>query len=379
MHRSGTSLIARLVNILGVSLGPESELAQAGPDNPRGFWEHPAFRRLNDELLARHGLAWESLAELPDGWHHQSAHDDLRDEARATIATFAGEESWGWKDPRTCLTLPFWQQLLPPMRYVLCVRSVTDVARSLEQRNGIPIETGARLWVHYNAAALEPIAAHPTLCVFYEDVLADPQGQAARLSCFLTGDPGRAEARAGAIAGAIDADLHHHHSTVADVAHDTVVPDAARSLYMILRASVPHPSNGSGAPGFFEAVAALARGASRQADPSVVIRDLRAANEQQSRELAGCLRELEDYAAEIDDLTGRSREYQDNIAALEAEARALSTAYREGVATNQALAAELHDILTSRAWRWITGYRRMRGWIDRRHPRPHAGRSTRSA
>lgn len=379
MHRSGTSLIARLVNILGVAFGPEAALAQAAPDNPRGFWEHPSFRSVNEAVLARHGLDWDSVDELPDGWQDDAAHDDLRDRAREAIGTFAGAELWGWKDPRTCLTLPFWKPLLPPLRYVLCIRSVIDVARSLERRNGIPIEKGARLWLHYTTAALEQTAGQPTLCVFYEDVLADPQPQAARLSSFLTGDPGRAASCAGAIVDAIDGALQHHHSPLADVARDAAAPDAAKSLYMILRASVPPPALVDRAPDLFETVAAIARDASRQPDPRVVLRDLRAANEQQSRELADRVRELEDRAAEIDELTRRCGEYQDGLAALKAEARALSSAHQEAAATSQALATELHGILTSRAWRWITEYRKMRHWIDRRHPRPHSRRSTRSA
>lgn len=39
MHRSGTSALARTLNLVGVDLGIDSEAG--GKDNQRGFWENP--------------------------------------------------------------------------------------------------------------------------------------------------------------------------------------------------------------------------------------------------------------------------------------------------------------------------------------------------
>ena len=39
-HRSGTSMVTRLLHCCGLELGPESELMPAQADNPEGFWEH---------------------------------------------------------------------------------------------------------------------------------------------------------------------------------------------------------------------------------------------------------------------------------------------------------------------------------------------------
>ena len=41
MHRSGTSALTRVLNLLGVALG--DDLMPPGPDNPLGFWEHQAL------------------------------------------------------------------------------------------------------------------------------------------------------------------------------------------------------------------------------------------------------------------------------------------------------------------------------------------------
>ena len=59
MHRSGTSMVARLLSLCGLYLGPDKELSRGAPDNTEGFWEHPDFVRLNDQLLALVDAGWD--------------------------------------------------------------------------------------------------------------------------------------------------------------------------------------------------------------------------------------------------------------------------------------------------------------------------------
>jgi hypothetical protein len=58
-HRSGTSMVTRLLHRCSLDLGPLSELMPAQADNPEGFWEHLGFVALNDELLSELGGAWD--------------------------------------------------------------------------------------------------------------------------------------------------------------------------------------------------------------------------------------------------------------------------------------------------------------------------------
>ena len=44
MHRSGTSALARVVNLLGVSLGRTDDMMQPNEINPKGFWENQSLR-----------------------------------------------------------------------------------------------------------------------------------------------------------------------------------------------------------------------------------------------------------------------------------------------------------------------------------------------
>ena len=57
MHRSGTSLVARVLNVLGVDLGPEEHLMRPSSANPTGHWENKPITGINDEILSDSGAA----------------------------------------------------------------------------------------------------------------------------------------------------------------------------------------------------------------------------------------------------------------------------------------------------------------------------------
>ena len=116
-----------------------------GENNPKGFFENRAFVRFNAELLQSAGGIWKDPPSLPPGWEADPRLDPVRERAREMLeSTFGDAPLWGWKDPRSALTLPFWQALLPDMRYVVCVRNPLDVAASLEHRNQLPPAAGLR-------------------------------------------------------------------------------------------------------------------------------------------------------------------------------------------------------------------------------------------
>lgn len=214
MHRSGTSVAARMLNLLGASLGPAHQLVGPADDNPSGFWEHRPIVRLNDEILARLGGNCVRLPAFPAGWECAPELDDLRARAHAILrAGFAGEKFWAWKDPRTCLTLPFWQRLLPPMRYVICVRGPAQVALSLERRSGMPRERALYLWLAYVRYALQHTAGRPRRFVCYDSIVDELPDELRRLAGFV-GVPERAELPdvREPVARFIDGKLRHHRS-----------------------------------------------------------------------------------------------------------------------------------------------------------------------
>ena len=58
MHRSGTSVLARALPVLGISLG--ERLLPAHPCNPKGFFEDADINAGNRALLKELGASWES-------------------------------------------------------------------------------------------------------------------------------------------------------------------------------------------------------------------------------------------------------------------------------------------------------------------------------
>jgi hypothetical protein len=212
MHRSGTSVLARVLNLLGVDLGPPEQMMPAAPENPKGFWEHLAVMQVNDAILQRLGGTVLDPPGLAEGWANDPKIADLRQTARALVARdFANAAMWGWKDPRTCLTLPFWQEVLPPMRYVLGLRQPWSVARSLERRDGLTLVKALHLWLLHLQRALAHTQGQPRMVVAYEDLLTNWREEVRRLAGFI-GRPGegeRAEIRA-AIGEFLDTDLEHH-------------------------------------------------------------------------------------------------------------------------------------------------------------------------
>ena len=236
MHRSGTSLVSRILNLLGVYLGPDAHIMQPGPDNPKGYWEHWMITALNDEILARLGGSWHEPPAFPPAWEISPELADLRQRARAILQEdFATAELWGWKDPRTCLTLPFWQKLLPPMRYVICLRNPVDIARSLERRNNFSFEKGSKLWLTYVISALQHTGGHPRLFIFYEDLMRDWPREVRRLAGFL-GKPELVEQEAiqQSIQEFVEQELQHHRTSLIDAADEPKLPFPAKALYMVL-------------------------------------------------------------------------------------------------------------------------------------------------
>lgn len=240
MHRSGTSLITRILNLLGVDLGPEERLLDPEPDNPLGFWEHRAFVELNDEILEMLGGGWHQPPAFGPGWETSPALSGLRGAAVEMIRReFGRSELWGWKDPRACLTLLFWKLLIPGMRYVICLRNPVDVARSLARRDGFSVEKSGRLWVEHVEASLRHTAGEERLILFYEDVMADWTRPLPELSRFI-GEPDAAafELAQTAVWEVVRADLQHHRSSIRDVVDHSDLPEAAKALYLVLRERV---------------------------------------------------------------------------------------------------------------------------------------------
>ncbi len=156
MHRSGTSLLTHMLHESGLYLGQPGDLMPPAPDNPEGFWENLKFVELNDALLNAVGGSWDNPREVTIAQVQQLPHwEEINQKAIELINELNTRHPWGWKDPRNSLTLSFWKHYLPEMQLLIPFRNPLDVAKSLQKRNGFPIEKGLYLWQYYNELLLK--------------------------------------------------------------------------------------------------------------------------------------------------------------------------------------------------------------------------------
>ncbi|MCB1919737.1 MAG: sulfotransferase family protein [Candidatus Competibacteraceae bacterium] len=141
MHRSGTSCLAGSLQEAGLYLG---EVNTAAPHNAKGNRESRAIMELQDDLLRANGGDWDAPPEQVV-WSPE--HRARRD---AIIAGYPDDRVWGFKDPRTLLTLSGWLEALPSVRFVGAFRHPLAVAASLHARNQVPVEKSLNLWAAYN-------------------------------------------------------------------------------------------------------------------------------------------------------------------------------------------------------------------------------------
>jgi O-antigen biosynthesis protein len=184
-HRSGTSMLTRLLHACGLYLGPESALMPPQADNPEGFWEHLGFVAANDELLNELGGAWD-LPPKTDQNFRDSRLDPVRMKARLLIEEFDSARVWGWKDPRNSLTLPFWQNVLPGLKTLIIVRNPLEVAYSMRERNGTSYSFGLRLWEIYNRRVIEAVGEKDWLVTHYDSFFKDAESELRRIARFVS-------------------------------------------------------------------------------------------------------------------------------------------------------------------------------------------------
>jgi GT2 family glycosyltransferase/glycosyltransferase involved in cell wall biosynthesis len=229
-HRSGTSMLTRLLHACGLYLGRKDELMAAQVDNPDGFWEHLGFVAVNDELLNALGGAWDLPPKVDEDFSDPRL-DPLRMKARLLIESFNSAGLWGWKDPRNSLTLPFWQELLPGLKTLIMVRNPLEVAHSMKERNGTSYSFGLRLWEIYNRRVIETTNEQNRLITHYDLFFENAETELRRIAEF-TGLP---EADVHAVAALVKKRRRHTHFTVEHLIDARVAPEVIE-LYRALTA-----------------------------------------------------------------------------------------------------------------------------------------------
>ena len=151
MHRSATSLVGMGLAKSNVHIG-ETLLAPT-EHNPYGHWEDVDFVRANNEILRAAGGSWDNPPpeEAIIAVGKRNAHQI----AKFIMKKSHGKELWGWKDPRTTLTIRCYLPYLENPHFIACFREPMEVAKSLQRREGGEIEKWLELAGIYNDRLLE--------------------------------------------------------------------------------------------------------------------------------------------------------------------------------------------------------------------------------
>ena len=140
MHRSGTSLVSRILDDCGVMMGKDLQ-----EDHESLF-----FIGLNEWIYENAGASWERPGALSELTTLPVAMEAIEEYVRKRLSSrssrkysgkplknglFSMEGRWGWKDPRNGPSLPLWRSIWPDMKVIHVIRHGADVAASLRMRN----------------------------------------------------------------------------------------------------------------------------------------------------------------------------------------------------------------------------------------------------
>ena len=147
--RSGTSCVTGLLELSGFDLGRNVRiLRRPSEHNPRGHLEPDLLFTINERLLIEASGGGCGVLRVPEREALAGLAGKRERYFRLNIRKFDGELC---KDPRLCLTLPFWERHWPELRRaVFCLRHPMAVARSMQKRYGISRSEGLELWHTYS-------------------------------------------------------------------------------------------------------------------------------------------------------------------------------------------------------------------------------------
>lgn len=206
MHRSGTTMLSQIIRKSGLNLG-----WLRGSDTDESLF----FQCLNSAIFSCNDSSWDEPKKLEQALMNQEevttlvnnlaefsskrkwTYSFLGKKIFSNASLFKIKDPWGWKDPRTCYTLPLWLKLFPDAKIIFIYRNGVDVSNSLYQRNSkLELKSKAcstllgafQLWDMYNTRCIQLIKEIPSSRlhkVKYEELLSNPSKEIALVSDFL--------------------------------------------------------------------------------------------------------------------------------------------------------------------------------------------------
>ena len=241
MHRSGTSAMVRVVNLLGAEIG--DNLLPAAPTNPKGLWEHYEILELHRRLLREIGSFWDDIRPLPEEWHRQPVVEEIRAEIVEIIQRdFAHSKLWVLKEPRMCRLLKLWHSIFLEVNcrvhFIHIFRHPLEVAASLRERNSLPLNKSLQFWLEYILEAEEETRSYPRVFVSFQALVDDWRATLTRISNELQLEwPMSFSDVETEIDTFLEPGLKHHTSSEAESEHKFRIPEHIVKIFNELTAA----------------------------------------------------------------------------------------------------------------------------------------------
>ncbi len=189
MHRSGTSALAGVLDLLGISMG--NELLQANADNPKGYFENQNISTFNEwKILSTLNSSWDDVNIFEKNWQNSESIQPLYSEAKKIILNdYKDKNIFGIKDPRMCILFPFWEKIFKDLhisiKIIIPLRFPHEVHDSLLKRNNFKENKSLLLWSKYLLYAEFYSRPYKRVFVEYDNLLIKPRASLQRIENFL--------------------------------------------------------------------------------------------------------------------------------------------------------------------------------------------------
>lgn len=217
---------------MGVDFG--ERLLGPKADNPKGFYEHIDLLELDESILRRLNSSYDDELPLPHEWWKESRFESYKQSIQDIIRRdFGTAPLFGFKDPRVSILLPLYIDALAELglrpKFVIAMRSPSEIAESLRVRNGFSYAKSLALYTKH-MRSIEQFTTEFERCrIAMADFLANPRACLERVRNELWVPLAPYESAAREMEAFIDPKLRHH--TFDDTAfltrvlqdHDTVV------------------------------------------------------------------------------------------------------------------------------------------------------------
>lgn len=174
MHRSGTSAMAGLLSKAGISFG--RNLMPPHRDNPKGYFEDNAILNINDAILTAIRSSWYDITPL------KFSPEKIKSK-KARLMRYVKKQIkrspiLGVKDPRIIRLLPVWLPIIKSLRitprFIIVVRDVREVCRSLNKRNHMSCLYASVLWALENLRCERYTRGLDRIFINYDDLIKNP-------------------------------------------------------------------------------------------------------------------------------------------------------------------------------------------------------------